>query len=114
MSTAVPFVSRPPRPRRGMSLMELTLAVLLLGIVAAVAVPRLGGAARAVEMESCDRQREAIDLHAALHRRNTGAWPQADLSDLAASLPDGLPVCPVDGGAYVFDPATGKTVPHAH
>ena len=100
--------------RRGLSLLELIAAVLLLGVVAAVAVPRLGGAGRAVDADSCDRAREAIDLHAALHLRNTGAWPRADLSDLDAALPDGLPVCPADGSAYTFDAATGTTVPHSH
>lgn len=112
-------MSRPPRrpglrPRRGLSLLELTAAVLLLGIVTAVVVPRLAGAGRAVDVKSCDRHVETIDLHAALFRRNTGAWPQADLSDLAATLPEGLPVCPVDGAAYVFDPGAGTTVPHTH
>ena len=86
----------------------------LLGIVAVVAIPRMGGAGRAVHVKSCDRHREAIDLHAALFKRNTGAWPRADLTDLAATLPEGLPVCPVDGTAYTFDAGPGKTVPHAH
>ncbi|WP_171187114.1 type II secretion system protein [Alienimonas chondri] len=100
--------------RRGLSLLELIAVVLLLSIVAAVVVPRLGGAGRDVNVQSCDRNREAIDLHAALHLRNTGSWPQANLSDLAATLPEGLPVCPIDGSAYTFDSATGETVPHAH
>ncbi|MFH5805322.1 type II secretion system protein [Alienimonas sp. DA493] len=103
-----------PRPRGGLSLLELIAALTLLGVLAAVVVPRLGVAARHVDVESCERCRETIDVHAALHRRNVGAWPQADLSDLAASLPEGLPVCPVDGTAYTFDAATGRTVPHGH
>ncbi|QDT15825.1 prepilin-type N-terminal cleavage/methylation domain-containing protein [Alienimonas californiensis] len=109
-----PGLADPGPPRRGLSLLELTAALTLLGIVAAVVVPRLGVAARGVDVRSCERCRETLDVHAALHRRNTGAWPQTNLSDLGASLPEGLPVCPVDGTAYTFDAATGKTVPHAH
>ena len=101
--------------RRGLSLLELTAALVLSAVVVAVALPRLTGAGGATRAAACDRLRGAIDLHAARHRRHTGAWPAADLSDLpAAAFPDGPPVCPVDGRAYTLDPATGETVSHAH
>ena len=115
MRTAAP--PRPRSARRGFSLLELTAAAVLVGIVAAAAVPRFAGDGRAVRADACDRCREAIDLHAALHRRNTGDWPAADLGDLAAdpdAFPNGLPVCPADGSPYVFDRAAGATVPHPH
>lgn len=95
-------------------MLELIAAVILLGAVAAVAVPRFGTAARAVDVESCHRCRETIDLHAAMFKRNTGSWPQANLSNLAATLPEGLPACPVDGTAYSLNTTTGETVPHLH
>ena len=116
----MPFFDSPPRPRspgrtrRGASLLEMIAAVALLGAVATVAIPRLGDAGSSVDAASCDRHREAIDLQAALYRRNTGSWPQANLSDLAATLPEGLPTCPVDGTAYTFNPTSGETVPHVH
>ncbi|MEM9700964.1 MAG: hypothetical protein AAF907_00810 [Planctomycetota bacterium] len=100
--------------RAGLSMLELIAVMFVLGAIAAVIVPQLGGTGRAVDVETCDRHREAIDLHASLHLRNTGAWPAADLSDLATTLPEGLPVCPVDGSAYTFDSVTGRTVDHAH
>ena len=103
------------RRRSGLSLLEIVAAVALLGVVAAVALPRLAGAGRDVRADACDRNLELIDLHAALHRRNTGDWPAADLSDLTtAAFPEGPPVCPVDGAAYTFDRSAGRAVPHGH
>ena len=109
------LIAAPRRP--GLSLLELIAAVGLLGIVAAVLVPRLAQSGRAIDAHGCDRNRETIDLRAALFYRNTGDWPAGDLSDLAAdagAFPNGLPVCPVDGSAYTFDRATGETVAHGH
>ena len=104
-------------PRRGLFLLELTCGLTLVGVIAAVAVPLLAAPGRAVQAKACEHRRDAIDLQAALWKRNAGAWPAADLSDVAADpayFPDGPPVCPVDGTPYVFSPATGRTVPHAH
>ena len=106
-----------PDGRRGVSLLEAIAAVTILGILAAIVVPRLAASGRAAQAERCDGHCDLIDLQAALFRRNTGAWPAADLSDLAADaalLPDGLPTCPVDGTVYAFDRAAGRCVRHAH
>ena len=106
-----------PPPRRGLSMLEVTCGLTLMGVIVAAATPYLAAPGRRVNVKACDHRRDAIDLQAALWKRNAGAWPAADLSDLAADrdyFPEGLPVCPVDGTPYAFDAAAGRTVPHGH
>ena len=113
MTPGPPPAPRPPRG--GLSLLELTACVAIAGVVAAVAVPRLAAPARAVRQDACDRLREAVDLQAARYRRDTGAWPAADLSGFAgdpAYFPAGPPACPHGGTPYAFDAATGRVVPY--
>jgi type II secretory pathway pseudopilin PulG len=90
--------------------------VVILGIFSAILLPRLmtGTTARKT---ACYTLKRNIEVQAQLWRRNHGAWPAVNLSDMAADaayLPEGLPTCPVDGSAYTFDQATRQVVGHTH
>ena len=103
--------------RRGFSLLELLAVVAILGIIASVAMPRLGGQSRKTKSTACDVQRRNIEVQSQLWFRNHAAWPSPDLSDIGGNddyFPDGLPVCPVDGSAYRFDPDTERVLGHEH
>lgn len=103
--------------RSGFSLLELLAVITLMGIVAAIAVPRIGNQSQKTKATACDVQRGNIDVQAQLWFRNRGRWPARDLNDIADNtdyFPDGLPVCPVDGSAYVFDTAKQQVVEHDH
>ena len=101
------------RKRAGFSLMELLAVVTILGIIAAIIVPRV--------TVSSDTAKQKVDAHnnatinAAVERFyiETGAWPANDLSDIGADtdyFPDGIPTNPVDGSAYSLDATTHRVL----
>jgi general secretion pathway protein G len=101
------------RKRSGFSLMELLAVVTILGIIAAIIVPRV--------TVSSDTAKQKVDAHnkatinAAVERFyiETGAWPAADLSDIGADtdyFPDGIPTNPVSGAAYALDATSHRVL----
>jgi prepilin-type N-terminal cleavage/methylation domain-containing protein len=109
----------PARPsiQSGFSLLEMLTVVTILGIVAAVIVPRVFGGSDAAKVGSCQALKGDIEIQTEMWRTNTGVWPAANLATIGADInyfPGGLPVCPVDGTAYTIDPNTGLVVGHTH
>jgi general secretion pathway protein G len=97
--------------RRGFSLLELMAVVVILGIIAALIVPRVS--------VSSDTAKAKVNLHckatinSAVERWyvEKGTWPANNLSDISADLnyfPSGLPTNPVDGTAYTLNAATHR------
>jgi len=103
--------------RAGFSLLELTAVIAILGIVAAVVIPRVAGSDAAADIAGCNVYKGNVEIQAEIWNHNTGSWPAANLSDIGASLdhfPEGLPTCPVDGTSYTIDVSTGRVVGHNH
>jgi prepilin-type N-terminal cleavage/methylation domain-containing protein len=97
--------------RRGFSLMELLAVVTILGIIAAIIVPRV--------MVSSDTSKQKVNAHnkatinAAVERWyvEKGSWPANNLSDISADanyFPEGIPTNPVDGSAYTLNATTHR------
>ena len=108
---------RIPGPARGLSLLEMMAVVTLLGILAAIIIPRVSTPGRRAKTTSCLVIKSNIEIQAALWFRQTGTWPAADLADIGSDgnyFPEGLPTCPVDGSAYTFDSLTRQVVGHSH
>lgn len=97
--------------RGGFSWVELLAIVTILGIIAAIVVPRLTISKEAA-LERADHRNKS-EINAAVERWyvEKGAWPQDDLKDIgadAAYFPHGLPSRPADGGAYSLNPSTHR------
>jgi len=93
------------RSRKGFTLVELMIVVLILGALAAIAIPRIMGGAAAAKANACATNIDLINSQIEMYYSNTGGYP-ADLPTLTgdtAYFPDGAPVCPVDDLPY---PAT--------
>src|SRR3954468_747615 len=99
------------RKRAGFSLMELLAVVTILGIIAAIIVPRVA--------VSSDTSKQKVSAHNKVTINSTverwyvekGTWPAANLSDIGADtnyFPDGIPVNPVDGSAYTLNAVTHR------
>jgi len=105
------------RTSRAFSLVELMAAVVILAIVAAYVIPRVGDYITTANKNACWTNRGDVELQVKLWQRNYGAYPQANLGDIGADtnyFPEGLPTCPVDGTSYTIDTTTGLVVGHTH
>ena len=90
------------RSRKGFTLVELMIVVLILGALAAIAIPRIMGGAAAARANACATNIDLINSQLELYFSNTGAYP-ANLSTLTSDtdyFPDGAPVCPVTDLPY--------------
>lgn len=97
--------------------MELMAALVIIGIMAALIVPRLLGHNDTAKKNACYANQGDIELQVQLWKRNLGSYPLANLSNIGADtnyFPSGLPVCPVDGSAYTIDTTTGLVIGHTH
>ena len=103
--------------RRGLTLLELVAAIAIVLVLAAIVLPRLGTASASAKRRACEANRRNLEVQARLWYRTKGSWPAANLSDLGANasfLPEGVPVCPVDGAAYTLDASTHQILGHGH
>jgi prepilin-type N-terminal cleavage/methylation domain-containing protein len=102
--------------RTAFSLMELIAVVTILGIVAALIVPRINQGTDRSREKSCLHNRAEINITVERYYLHNSVWPANDLSDIGSDqdyFPDGLPACPLSGAAYRLDPATHRVVGHA-
>jgi len=104
--------------RRGFSLVELMIVVLILGALAAIAVPRIMGGAATAKANACKTNIDLINAQIELYYANNSAYP-ANLSTLTGDtnyFPDGAPTCPVTGAAYADTLVNNRvdTTGHSH
>jgi type II secretory pathway pseudopilin PulG len=96
--------------------MELLAVVMILGVIAALVLPRIMLSTDTSKISTCHHNRSEINITVEQYYLNTGSWPADDLSDIGADLdyfPSGVPACPVSGAAYTLDPVTHRVIGHA-
>lgn len=106
-------MSHPSNRPLGLSLIELLLVVVLIGIIASVIVARVVDSTETAKIKSCWHNR--MDLNSAIERYGiaNGSFPSA-LSDLNVLdyFPGGIPACPVTGSAYSINATTNRIDGH--
>ncbi|MHC4644878.1 MAG: competence type IV pilus major pilin ComGC [Planctomycetota bacterium] len=102
--------------RKGFTLIELLIVVLILGALAAIAVPRIMGGANTAKINACKTNVDVLNSQIELYYSNTGDWPAA-LGDLTSDpnyFPDDAPECPYDGTTYTYSVVTHRVAEHGH
>ncbi len=106
-------MNRPPNRRQGFSLMELLAVVTILGIIAAIIVPRVTSSSDTAKAKVMAHHKATINAAVERYYINEGSWPAANLSDIGADVnyfPEGLPTNPVDNSAYALNTTTNRVL----
>ena len=100
--------------KKAFTLVELLVVVLILGALAAIAVPRISQSADTAKTNACKTNVDLINSQIELYYANNDAdWPDA-LTDVTGSptyFPDGAPECPY-GVDYSYDTDTHRVIEH--
>ena len=100
--------------RRGLTLLELLIVVLVAGALAVIIVPRIGGSAINAKIKACKANVDVINRQIEVYKANTNNWPAAltEVTENTDYFRDGPPKCPF-GTAYTLGP-NHRVAKHNH
>ncbi len=97
-------MKRPNNRRQAFSLMELLAVVTILGIIAAIIVPRVTTSSDTAKAKVAAHHKATINSAIERYYINEGSWPTYAVLDAATSyFPDGIPDNPVTEAAYTIN-----------
>jgi general secretion pathway protein G len=101
--------------KKAFTLVELLVVVMILGALAAIAVPRMISGATNAKISACETNVDLINSQIELYYANKGAWPQRlpVVTGDPNCFPDGAPQCPF-GTAYQYNTTTHRVLSHNH
>ena len=101
--------------RKGFTLVELLIVVLIIGALAAIAIPRLGASANSAKINACNTNVDTINRQIELYMANTGDWPNNfnEIANDTDYFPDGPPECPFSS-PYTIHGSTHRVQGHSH
>jgi type II secretory pathway pseudopilin PulG len=88
--------------RPSFSLVELLIAVLILGALTTIAIPKITGSIQTANANACKNNIQIINNQIELYYINTGEWP-TNLKTVTTNTNyflDGEPICPITGETY--------------
>ena len=103
--------------KQAFTLIELMIAVLILGALTVIAIPRITGGAFNAGVNACRKNVDIINSQIELYKVNEDSWPTAltDINNVPNSFHDGPPECPF-GKPYILKTTNDKNriLDHAH
>jgi prepilin-type N-terminal cleavage/methylation domain-containing protein len=99
----------------GYTLIELLIVVVILGVVAVIAIPRIPEGATRAKVNTCKANIHLLNSQIELYRVNNGSWPTVltEVTGDSDYFPDGMPKCPF-GVPYRYNSITHRVEPHNH
>jgi prepilin-type N-terminal cleavage/methylation domain-containing protein len=94
--------------KKGFTLIELLVVIAILGILAAIAIPRITTSTATANANACASNRDVMNTQIEMYYTDKGSYPAslAAITSDANYFPSGAPSCP-SGGTYSMDGATG-------
>ena len=93
--------------KRGFTLIELLFIIVIMGIIAAVAIPRMTTTSETAKNTANAHNISVINTQVERWHLEKGTFPATDLSDIGTDsnyFPEGLPDTPFDNGTvYQLD-----------
>jgi type II secretion system protein G len=102
------------RSRKGLTLIELLIVVIILGALAAIAIPRITTSATTAKRNACDTNVDTLNTAIEMYKIDKGSYP-ATLADVTGdpnyfSSTD-VPTCPF-GTTYGY--ISNRVPAHSH
>lgn len=88
------------RYRKGVTLIELLLVIVILGALVAIAIPRMRQSAQNARVNACATNIEIMNSQIEMYAGdNNGSYPPtlATITGDPNLFPDGAPTCPLEG-----------------
>ena len=85
--------------KKGVTLIELLIVVLILAALSAIAIPRISQSASNAKANACDTNVDVINSAIEMYNADTGGYPatMALVTGSTTYFPDGAPACPLSG-----------------
>jgi type II secretion system protein G len=105
------------RSRKGLTLIELLIVVIILGALAAIAIPRITTSATTAKSNACTTNVDTLNTAMEMYKMDHTSYPT--LSTLTSDpnyFPDGAPACPY-GAAFPYvlkADGSNRVQPHTH
>ncbi len=102
--------------RKGITLIELLIVVLILGALSAIAIPRISQSATNAKIKACRTNVDVLNSTIEVYNADTGGYPAtlATITEDTDYFPDGPPTCPFPSSPYVMSGTTHRVAIHSH
>ncbi len=105
------------RSRKGLTLIELLLVVIILGALAAIAIPRITTSSTTAKQNACTTNVDTLNTSIEMYNMDKGTYP-ATLDAVTGDInyfPDGVPACPFGAAfPYLYNTTLHRVTPHNH